>query len=174
MTHAAYTIRTGADGDWTALGRAVAEIQDFEHAIIGYPLRPGADVWEDYLSDLRHRLSADEGVFLIAEAMGEIIGVLAGYAEQAGDRLVASVFDRSAYVSDLFVQSEWRRQGIGAALMLEFEGTMRAKGLRAALDDRLREKQEPNSAPSLRGLWLRRLRNEPCKETSLAAKAAFG
>lgn len=129
MTHAAFTVRTGADGDWPALGRAVAKIQDFEHEIIGYPLRPGRDVWEDYLSDLRHRLSADEGVFLIAEAKGEIIGVLAGYADQAGDRLVASEFDRSAYISDLFVQSKWRRQGIGAALLREFEGTMRAKGL---------------------------------------------
>ena len=111
------------------MGQAVANIQDFEHEIVGYPLRPGRDIWEDYLSDLRHRLTADKGVFLVAEANREIVGVLAGYAHKAGDCLVASEFDRSAYISDLFVQSEWRRQGIGTALMREFERTMLAKGL---------------------------------------------
>lgn len=129
MKHATFTIRTGEDADWTALGQAVANIQDFEHEIVGYPLRPGRDIWKDYLSDLRHRLTADKGVFLVAEANREIVGVLAGYAHKAGDCLVASEFDRSAYISDLFVQSEWRRQGIGTALMREFERTMLAKGL---------------------------------------------
>ena len=129
MKHATFTIRTGEDVDWAALGQAVANIQNFEHEFVGYPLRPGRDVWEDYLSDLRHRLTADKGVFLVAEANREIVGVLAGYAHNAGDGLVASEFDRCAYISDLFVQSEWRRQGIGTALMHEFERTMLAKGL---------------------------------------------
>ena len=129
MKHAAFTTRTGKDADWTALCQAVANIQDFEHEIVGYPLRPGRDAWEDYLSDLRRRLTADNGFFLVAEVNKEIVGVLAGYAHKAGDCLVASEFDRSAYISDLFVQSEWRRQGIGAALMREFERSMLEKGL---------------------------------------------
>jgi len=129
MKHAVFTIRTGKDADWTALGQAVANIQDFEHEIVGYPLRPGRDVWEDYLSDLRNRLTADKGIFLVAEANQEIVGVLAGYAHEAGDCLVASEFDRSAYISDLFVQSEWRRQGVGTALIREFERSMLARGL---------------------------------------------
>ena len=129
MKHAVFTIRTGKDADWTALGQAVANIQDFEHEIVGYPLRPGRDVWEDYLSDLRHRLTADKGIFLVAEANHEIVGVLAGYAHEAGDCLVASEFDRSAYISDLFVHSEWRRQGVGTALIREFERSMLARGL---------------------------------------------
>ncbi len=111
------------------MGQAVANIQDFEHEIVGYPLRPGRNVGEDYLSDLRRRLTADKGVFLVAEANREIVGVLAGYAHKARDCLVASEFDRSAYISDLFVQSEWRRLGIGTALMREFERTMLARGL---------------------------------------------
>ena len=129
MKRAKFTIRTGKDADWTALGQAVANIQDFEHEIIGYPLRPGCDVWDAYLSDLRHRLTADKAIFLVAEANQEIVGVLAGYAHEAGDCLVASDFDRSAYISDLFVQSEWRRQGVGTALIGEFERSMRARGL---------------------------------------------
>ncbi len=129
MKHATFAIRRGGDADWAALGQAVANIQDFEHEVVGYPLRLGCDVWEDYLSDLRHRLTADEGVFLVAEANGEIAGVLAGYADNAGDRLVASEFDRSAYISDLFVQSEYRRQGVGAALVREFERAMVENGL---------------------------------------------
>ena len=129
MKHATFAIRTGEDADWTALGQVVASIQDFEHEIVGYPLRPGPDTWEDYLSDLRRRLTADNGVFLVAEVNKEIVGVLTGYAHEAGDCLVASEFDRSAYISDLFVQSEWRRQGIGTALMREFERSMLDKGL---------------------------------------------
>ena len=69
------------------------------------------------------------GVFCVAEACEEIVGVLAGYVHQAGDRLVEAAFDRSAYISDLFVRSAWRRQGVGAALVRAFEETMRAKGL---------------------------------------------
>ena len=129
MKHAAFTTRTGKDADWTALCQAVANIQDFEHEIVGYPLRPGCDVWADYLSDLRHRLTGDKGIFLVAEANKEIVGVLAGYAHKAGDCLVASEFDRSAYISDLFVQSEWRRQGVGTALIQVFERIMLASGL---------------------------------------------
>ncbi len=35
----------------------------------------------------------------------------------------------NAYISDLFVQCEWRRQGIGTARKREFERSMLAKGL---------------------------------------------
>lgn len=130
MKRAAFTVRAGSDADWAALGQAVADLQDFEHDLVGYPLKPGRDIWQDYLADLQGRLNAEDGVFLVAEANGQIVGVLAGYVHHAGDRLVDTAFDRSAYISDLFVQGEWRRQGIGAALMRAFEQAMREKGLR--------------------------------------------
>jgi ribosomal protein S18 acetylase RimI-like enzyme len=129
MKRAAFTVRAGGDSDWAALGRAVADIQDFEREIVGHPLKPGQEVWQEYLADLRERLGADDGVYLVAEAGREIVGVLAGYVHQAVDRLVDSAFDRSAYIADLFVRSAWRRRGVGAALVRAFEETMRAKGL---------------------------------------------
>jgi ribosomal protein S18 acetylase RimI-like enzyme len=129
MKRAAFTVRAGGEADWAALGRAVADIQDFEREIVGHPLKPGREVWQEYLADLRERLGADDGVYLVAEAGGEIVGVLAGYVHQAGDRLVDGAFDRSAYVSDLFVRRAWRRRGVGAALVRAFEEAMRAKGL---------------------------------------------
>lgn len=130
MKRAAFTIRSGGDADWAALGQAVADIQDFEREIVGDPLRPGSEVWQKYLADLREHLRADDGVFLVAEAGGEIVGVLAGYAHEAGDLLVEAAFDRSGYIADLFVQKAWRRQGVAAALVRAFEEAMRAKGLR--------------------------------------------
>ena len=130
MTYPPYTIRAGENADWPALGEAVSGIQDFERDIVGYPLRPGHEIREGYVSDLRARLAASNGVFLVAGAAGEIIGVLAGYVHEAGDRLVAPEFDRSAYVSDLFVKSGWRRRGLGMALLRAFEQTMRARGSR--------------------------------------------
>jgi ribosomal protein S18 acetylase RimI-like enzyme len=129
MKHAAFVIRPGDDADWPALGRALADLQDFERDIVGYPLRPGREIWQNYLADLRARLSDDHSIFVVAEADKNIVGVLAGYVHQAGDQLVDPAFDRSAYISDLFVQSAWRRRGVGTALMRAFEQTMRGNGL---------------------------------------------
>jgi ribosomal protein S18 acetylase RimI-like enzyme len=129
MRRAAFVIRPGGDADWPALGKAVADLQDFERGIVGYPLRPGRDVWQDYLADLRGRVTGDQGIFLVAEAKQKIVGVLAGYVQQAEDRLVDAAFDRSAYTSDLFVHDAWRRKGVGTALVRAFEQAMRANGL---------------------------------------------
>jgi hypothetical protein len=63
MKRAIFTIRTGSDADWPALGRAVADLQDFERAVVGYPLLPGSEVWQDYLADLRRRLTDGRGDF---------------------------------------------------------------------------------------------------------------
>jgi ribosomal protein S18 acetylase RimI-like enzyme len=129
MKRAAFVIRPGDDADWPALGQAIADLQDFERNIVGYPLRPGWEIAQDYAADLRERVSADHGVFLVAEADGNVVGVLAGYVHQAGDCMVDAVFDRSAYISDLFVHDGWRRKGVGSALMRAFEQIMRANGL---------------------------------------------
>jgi ribosomal protein S18 acetylase RimI-like enzyme len=129
MKRAIFTIRTGSDADWPALGRAVADLQDFERAVVGYPLLPGSEVWQDYLADLRRRLTDGRGDFLVAQAGGEIVGVLAGYVHQAGDRLVDPAFDRSGYICDLFVRKAWRWHGVGRALARAFEEAMRANGL---------------------------------------------
>jgi ribosomal protein S18 acetylase RimI-like enzyme len=107
----------------------VADIQDFERDIVGYPLRPGLEIRQEYLADLQVRLRADHGVFLVAEANGDIVGVLTGYVHQAGDALVDPAFDRSAYISDLFVHEVWRRKGVGGALVRAFEQALRANGL---------------------------------------------
>ncbi|MGH6916683.1 MAG: GNAT family N-acetyltransferase [Geminicoccaceae bacterium] len=107
----------------------MADLQDFERDIVGYPLRPGREIEQHYLADLRRRLTEDHGIFLVAEADGEVVGVLAGYVQEAGDRLVDAAFDRSAYISDLFVHDAWRRKGVGSALVRAFEQTMRANGL---------------------------------------------
>jgi ribosomal protein S18 acetylase RimI-like enzyme len=129
MKRAAFAIRPGDDADWPALSKAVADLQDVERAIVGYPLRPGREIGQDYAADLRERLGANHGVFLVAEANGDIVGVLAGYLHQAGDRLVDAAFDQSAYISDLFVHDGWRQKGVGSALVLAFEQIMRANGL---------------------------------------------
>jgi aminoglycoside 6'-N-acetyltransferase I len=129
MQQAVFTIRAGEDADWPALGQAVADLQDFERDLVGYPLAPGSAVWQDYLAELRKRLGAGDGVFLVAEANGKVVGVLVGYVQLGGDRLVDAAFDRSAYLCDLFVESGWRRRGVGRALVRAFEAAMRANGL---------------------------------------------
>jgi ribosomal protein S18 acetylase RimI-like enzyme len=125
----AFIVRAGAAADWPALGKAVADLQDFERDLVGYPLAPGAAVWRDYLAHLRARLGAGDGLFLVAEADGKVVGVLVGFVQQGGDRLVDPAFDRSAYLCDLFVASAWRRRGVGRALVEAFEAAMRANGL---------------------------------------------
>jgi ribosomal protein S18 acetylase RimI-like enzyme len=129
MNSEAFVIRRGRDSDWTNVGQAVVEIQETERALVGYPLRPAKDGCHAYVRQLRNDIDAHQGVLLIAEANDGIVGVLTGYVDSGGDPLVAAEFDRSAYISDLFVHPQWRRKGVATSLMREFEKIMRRTGL---------------------------------------------
>jgi ribosomal protein S18 acetylase RimI-like enzyme len=71
----------------------------------------------DTEEEIKKKLTRDPDLFLVAEYNGEIIGTVIGG------------FDgRRAMIYHLAVQPDYRRQGIGAALMHEVETRIWAKG----------------------------------------------
>ncbi len=129
MTNEQFIVRQGKADDWVEVGRAIGKLQDFERELVGYPIKPGEEVCQSYISELRTELNRNRGVLLIAETNDQFIGFLTGYVEQAGDILVAPEFDRSAYISDIFVHPNSRRLGVARTLICEFEERMGQLGL---------------------------------------------
>lgn len=86
------------------------------------------DLWEhagpgvhlgrsDTLDEIAKKVQRDPDLFLVAEVDGKLIGaVIGGYDGRRG------------IIYHLAVAKEYRRQGLGAALMVEVEGRMKAKG----------------------------------------------
>lgn len=71
----------------------------------------------DAPGEIRKKLERDPDLFLVAETGGEIIGTIIG------------AFDgRRGMVYHLAVRQDFRRQGIGQALLAEVEARLKAKG----------------------------------------------
>jgi GNAT superfamily N-acetyltransferase len=67
---------------------------------------------------------SDSSIIFLAEAGGQVVGYLAGYLQPPNDyRLVAS-----AELESMFVESEFRAQGVGKQLAQEFIEWSRGKG----------------------------------------------
>lgn len=79
---------------------------------------PGIQVRRsDQLKQIERKLERDPDLFLVAESEGMIVGsVLGGFDGRRG------------LVYHLAVAGEFQRHGIGAALMEELEGRLKAKG----------------------------------------------
>ncbi len=73
----------------------------------------------DTPEEIDKKTQRDPDLFLVAESQGQVIGaVLGGFDGRRG------------MMYHLAVAPEFRQQGIGAALMAELEGRLRAKGCR--------------------------------------------
>ncbi len=71
----------------------------------------------DTLDEIAKKVQRDPDLFLVAETGGRLIGtVIGGYDGRRG------------MIYHLAVASEYRQQGIGAALMEEVESRLKAKG----------------------------------------------
>ncbi len=82
-----------------------------------------------YLRHLRARLDETEGVVLLAEVSGEVVGMM-GYSVETDDPLVAPEWRRYGFVTDLVVTARQRRAGAGTMLLQEAERITRQKGLK--------------------------------------------
>lgn len=66
---------------------------------------------------MRHMWERNPGLFLVAEARGDLVGAV-----------IAGFDGRRAIVYHLAVAESFRRQGIGRRLMVELESRLRARG----------------------------------------------
>lgn len=114
-----YILRLATAHDANAIGELAQEFADYLRAL-GDP----SDFNFDSDAYLRDGFGANP-VFsgLVAEANGEILGYLLYHQGYEVDEAT-----RNLHVIDLYVREQWRRQGVGRALMDEAAKTCRRLG----------------------------------------------
>ncbi|HKA13528.1 MAG TPA: GNAT family N-acetyltransferase [Myxococcota bacterium] len=114
--------------DRAAVRACFVELQDFERQIEpGIP--PGAEIADAYLDSMLSRCREFEGVVLVAEEAGAVVGFLTLWT-----RFRSSEPDddpsEHGFVSDLVVSAPHRRRGIGRSLLNAAQARAREAGAR--------------------------------------------
>lgn len=110
-----YSISTYADADY-------AEFSDLAHALYCHQF-PHADVYpashpeiENYIQNLL-QISAGQGVILIIRVEQKLCGFVCLQGPADPEQVDAAGESRYVFLSDLFVHSQYRKQGLGTALL---------------------------------------------------------
>ncbi|MFQ3613337.1 MAG: GNAT family N-acetyltransferase [Cyanobacteriota bacterium] len=109
-----------------ALLDAIVQLQEHER-VFDPRLLPGQAMAKEYLSLLQERCDLYQGQILLAMLGQAVVGFVCVMAtvpptdpdDPRGD---------SAYISDLFVEASYRRQGIGRRLLQEAEASAQSRG----------------------------------------------
>jgi GNAT superfamily N-acetyltransferase len=113
--------------DAEPLRALIVEHQDFHRSL--EPSWPeGKAIVDDYVAFLTAQCAEHDGGIAVAEREGALVGficVVTGLRNDSPDD--PATF---AWVHDVFVRPEHRRQGIAAALLAEAEAFVRARGAR--------------------------------------------
>jgi ribosomal protein S18 acetylase RimI-like enzyme len=118
-------IRPAGRADRAILVAFLQQLQDAERAI--HPSRlPGVEVADAYYETLTGR-QAD---ILIAESEGRPVGFVAGWLDEDPDPLQSADWRRHGAISDLFVTSDHRGEGVGQRLLRAISDRLQARGAR--------------------------------------------
>jgi ribosomal protein S18 acetylase RimI-like enzyme len=107
----------------------VAAIQEHERLLVP-ALRAGAEIAAGYAAHIVAQVERKDGVLILAKAGADSVGFACAWMDEDDDPLLAADHRPHALVSDLYVRPEWRRRGIGRALLDEIEQIMRRRGAR--------------------------------------------
>ena len=113
--------------DAEALRACIIEHQDFHGAL--EPSWPeGKTIIDAYVDFLTAQCAAHDGRIMVAERGGDVVGFICVVSSLRND----SPDDPAtfAWVHDVFVRPEHRRQGVGAALLAAAEAFVRSRGAR--------------------------------------------
>jgi ribosomal protein S18 acetylase RimI-like enzyme len=113
--------------DFAAVVGFVESIQEHERDKIA-DLKPGAEIGKQYAETLMRLVAERNGCMFMARADARAIGFACAWIERDDDPLVRDDASVHAYISDIFVDRDWRRQGVASLLMDELEALMRSRG----------------------------------------------
>jgi ribosomal protein S18 acetylase RimI-like enzyme len=113
--------------DFAALVAFVEAIQEHERELVP-ELKPGPEVGKRYAEMLTRVVAERDGCIIVARADAEAVGFACAWVDKDDDPLVRDNARIHAYVSDIFVDQNWRRQGMASLLMDEIEAKMRSRG----------------------------------------------
>ncbi len=120
-------IDTYQPSDFTAVVAFVATIQEHERELVP-ELKPGPEIGKQYAEMLMHAVAERDGCMIMARADAGPVGFACAWIEVDDDPLLRDDARIHAYVSDIVVDQNWRRQGIASLLMDELEARMRSCG----------------------------------------------
>lgn len=123
---AATTIRRYQPSDELACRACVVELQDAERRVDAR-LRPGESMADEYLAQMHERCRDYAGALFVAEHVGRIVGLVMVLARVPFESLDDPPGDY-ALVAELVVRHEFRRRGIGQALLDAAERYARGTG----------------------------------------------
>jgi ribosomal protein S18 acetylase RimI-like enzyme len=113
--------------DLATLVRFVEAIQ--EHERIDVPdLKCGSEIGSDYAQLLIRTATERNGCIRMARVDTETVGFGCAWVEEDDDPLLRNDARTHAYVSDIFVNNAWRRQGVALRLLDALEMEMRSRG----------------------------------------------
>jgi ribosomal protein S18 acetylase RimI-like enzyme len=124
---AALLIRPAAASDRPQLRQAVVALQDYEHARHATRL-PGEQIADAYLDWMQRQAEAD-GVVLVAERDGHVLGFVAGWIEHSDNIGETADSNRFGYICDICVMPDFRGQRIAAQLLAAIEQHFRRAGI---------------------------------------------
>jgi GNAT superfamily N-acetyltransferase len=108
----------------------MAALQDTERDL--HPNRPpGTEVAVGHFAYLEERVREQNGAIYVAESENSIVGFVICFVEKLddGDLHVVESARVYGYISDLYITSTMRKQGVGAALMTAAEQHFLGLGL---------------------------------------------
>jgi ribosomal protein S18 acetylase RimI-like enzyme len=123
------TIDAFGQSDLAAVISFVQQIQEHEGIHVS-DLRAGTEIGLDYALLLVRTVAAQNGCIVMARTGTDTIGFACAWLEEDDDLLLCEDARSYAYVSDVFVDAIWRRQGVGLRLLQAVEAEMRSRGCR--------------------------------------------
>ena len=126
-----FVIRQYEEKDRLALEKMIEDLQDHEAGVDPLKLVVKKEGFgRVYIDWLLERAAKEDGAIFIAESGGKIVGIVSPTIQHYGKH---EVLGRSSakpygYVTDLFVDPEFRGQDLGTKLMATAEEYFRSKG----------------------------------------------
>lgn len=114
-----HTIREFVADDLAALKNCFVELQEFERELVSHRL-PGEEIAERYIQALIQRKKDNSAEIFVAEVEGKAVGFLSVLLSEQLDADLNEPIELD-YLSDIIILKDYRKLGIGEALVKRAE-----------------------------------------------------